>query len=496
MNRYTLLGKEQVFGPNCIDIFKSYGRKCAVTDYDILLGDNVSYTVKTEQGEPTGSWWTKTVDRTWGGIVCVKEDGEKSVVTAFEGCFGVRPALYYPGIRALCAHKPVGPYGFKEITFGEFVQTVVDQDLENILESNYNSGLINITGKYYPPYFADFPKGFQEYIYNNKKYVRLGKNRHNAGKMLSDGRIAQPDKPYWLAVEPIKWIVSNEDDWIISKKTLLSRIPFAKHIRYPEYTKFSKHRTHMDYEEDDLLAFKRSLLSTEFSDSERYSEDRMYMDYEEDYYDSYEDSFMYNFLKNDFGASIMPNDQKVFKENIYELDLGPATWQDKLCSQLKYSTFKFFFDNDDTTIHPALYTYIAYCMLQGKNIFRTENMQVMNLKTWKIASVLLNETNQPAVLEPILGKKWTQDFIEFCKIKIMTMEDILNGPLEYLLEMSDAQKRATVASLCLTEEENYPVAHDIASKFCPDQVAIFDLLWLNGSKYPKKQKERQRTIEN
>ena len=62
MTDFTFLTDEQIFGNDKLDIIKKYGRKCAITDFSILLGGYVSGAYYTSEGNTrkdlTGWWWT------------------------------------------------------------------------------------------------------------------------------------------------------------------------------------------------------------------------------------------------------------------------------------------------------------------------------------------------------------------------------------------------------------------------------------------------------
>ena len=51
MNNFTFLTDEQIFYDDQLDILKKYGRKCAITDFSILLGGYVTENFYTSEGK-------------------------------------------------------------------------------------------------------------------------------------------------------------------------------------------------------------------------------------------------------------------------------------------------------------------------------------------------------------------------------------------------------------------------------------------------------------
>ena len=83
-----------------------------------------------------------------------------------------------------------------------------------------------------------------------KKYVRvIGKAFCDYG-FLSDGRKVDSGKEYWVAVEPIKWILDEETDLAVSEKAILTGIPFQKW-----------NKSNNDFNKTDIKVFMDTYLS-------------------------------------------------------------------------------------------------------------------------------------------------------------------------------------------------------------------------------------------
>ena len=235
----TFLTEEQVLGDNQLDILKKYGTKCAITDFAILLGGYVS-PFHTDEGnsrkDRTGLWWTSAWNEgnlAWSintaGIMRYNDLCERRV--------GFRPALSYSLIPSIMLNRKRCINGIDEIEYGEYPQWIVDDDYSEVLEEIFNKGNLKTTGKGYTTdtvctwdvhYFdAHYnPRCFIEYIYDENKYIRFLGDTNGIGKVLSNGKNFQINKPYWIKVEPITWLVDEKADIVLSKYIILTGIQF------------------------------------------------------------------------------------------------------------------------------------------------------------------------------------------------------------------------------------------------------------------------------
>ena len=68
-------------------------------------------------------------------------------------------------------------------------------------------------------------------------------------------------------------------------------------------------------------------------------------------------------------------------------------------------------------IHPLIYKFIEYKDQEGEDLISSssERMPELNPRKWEFASRLMYVSNNPELLEPILGSDVTRDFEDFCK---------------------------------------------------------------------------------
>ncbi len=237
MSEFTFLTDEQIFGNNPLDIISRYGTKCSITDFSILLGGYVSSNYYTSEGntrkDRTGWWWTKSSDGDNDArVVSTDGDSRWNGVTSRYG--GARPALPYSSIQSISSNGVRCANGIKEIEYGEYPQTIVDENYSRELERAYNNRSLRTTGKNYTTdsvghQDTDTPfraRTHTEYEYNGRKYIRFVGDSNCKGEVLSDGRTIESGKPYWVAVEPITWLVDEKADIALSKKIIFSGVQF------------------------------------------------------------------------------------------------------------------------------------------------------------------------------------------------------------------------------------------------------------------------------
>ena len=135
-------------------------------------------------------------------------------------------------------------------------------------------------------------------------------------------------------------------------------------------------------------------------------------------------------------------------------------------------------------IHPAIYGYIS---LKGDEVLRTpynrEHPQPhADPRRWKMASDMLYASNNPSTLKAIIGEDLTRDFIAFCQIPVITIEDVLNGNYtdEEIKSMDIGRKLATVSGLVAVDNENMPKIRNFTKKLGPEMCKKFEIQWTHG----------------
>ena len=140
-------------------------------------------------------------------------------------------------------------------------------------------------------------------------------------------------------------------------------------------------------------------------------------------------------------------------------------------------------DKSRPKIHPSIYAYIGY---KGDEILRTpynrENPAPhADPRRWKMASDMLYASNNPETLRAIIGEETTREFVDFCKILTISLEDVINGNYtEEDLQMDLGRKFATIAGLVQVDEENMPKVREFVRKLGPEILKKFEVQWAHG----------------
>lgn len=233
---FSFITEEQVNNSN---ILKDYGTKASITDFAILLGGFVSEHTASN-GKRTGNWWTLTNNR--GDASIINFVGNSSWDVLFNTKVGFRPTIPYSKIKEFVDNIERKNSEIIEAECFLYPQTICSARERNILEKLYQNGNLLKTGKKYTTnsvdnyiyYSSDFiPREFIEYKYNEKKYIRFIANQNiNIDEALSDGTKIEEGCPYWIKVEPIKFLVDEQKDEAIIKDIIVAGIKFNNERNY------------------------------------------------------------------------------------------------------------------------------------------------------------------------------------------------------------------------------------------------------------------------
>ena len=134
-------------------------------------------------------------------------------------------------------------------------------------------------------------------------------------------------------------------------------------------------------------------------------------------------------------------------------------------------------------IHPAIYAFIAY---KGDEVLRTpynrENPQPhADPRRWKMASDILYASNNPNTIRAIVGEDLTRDFISFCMMPTITIQDVIKGNYtEQDLEMDLGRQLATVSGLVRVDDKNMPKVREFVKKLGTEMCKKFEVQWAGG----------------
>lgn len=241
----TLLSEQEVWGVNGgrqLDVLEKYGTKSAITDLVILTGgyceDSCSYMAPDDNSLKGRTGWVYT--RSSDGDLDVRgvfKDGSRSYRSRYRRNGAVRPALLSSFIFSQISPNRVRGYnGTEEVEYGEYPQYAPDSDVQRRLENEYKNGNLRQTGRNYTfdkTEYDDYDQYFQpvtyeEYDYNGKRYIRIRANSDYGSNSfkLSNGESYRNGDYVWVEVSPVKWLIDDKTQTLVSKRGLLSGIRF------------------------------------------------------------------------------------------------------------------------------------------------------------------------------------------------------------------------------------------------------------------------------
>lgn len=241
----TLLSEGQIWGndkEHQLEVIRKYGTKAAITDLCVLTGsdlcEDTNYNIDEDSSlKGRTSWlWTRS-DYDDNNIFAVSKYGLRGYSYKSSRTCTVRPALQSSVIFSQISPNRVRGYnGTEEVEYGEYPQYAADSRMQSILESEYKRGM-NKTGRSYTfdsfdsVKYDDYDIGFkpvtyEEYEYQEKRYIRIRVNSDFSRNKLSNG-VGYRDGDYvWVEVSPVKWLIDDRTGILVSKLGLVSGIRF------------------------------------------------------------------------------------------------------------------------------------------------------------------------------------------------------------------------------------------------------------------------------
>ena len=232
---FTFLDEESL---DKIEQLKKRGLEAHATDFTICLGParNLNHDVIEAYWTLTNAGTTKWFGKPESTIKIIY-NGKKVEERITFSKIGARPLLINISnydLSQLMSEQYVTDDGLKFVTLGEYPQTVLIKKCKSKFENLYKNKELALTGNYYTVYNKDLKKyNLPEYIYEGKKYVRVNANFNNKFECglstLSDGKGYSEKYPIWIEVEPIKWLVfenENKETCLLSRDILFTGVPF------------------------------------------------------------------------------------------------------------------------------------------------------------------------------------------------------------------------------------------------------------------------------
>lgn len=149
-------------------------------------------------------------------------------------------------------------------------------------------------------------------------------------------------------------------------------------------------------------------------------------------------------------------------------------------------------------IHPAIYAFITLKSRSNIDVLRTKFDGIKpnaDPRKWEMASKMLYATGNPNMIRSLVGEGIAADFTNFCKIKIISLKDVIDGNYtssDY--SVSTDKQLATVLSLASVDEEHVNEVREFIKKMGLEMLTIFDDIWANGKEERLKLLEDLRAV--
>lgn len=244
---FTFLTEQQFFSGE-LDFLKKRGCKAAVTDFSIILGGCITPDTYIDSDKNnllenrTCEYWTSTFSREKDDIslafcsVSIKHF-EVDDYTYLRH-HGARPACRFSEIFSNSLNMTINKKldNVTEIEYGYYPQQSAPESLQFELEYLYKKGYLKAT---YNTFTTDSRKceecdkdflaqSLKEYEYEGKRYVRIiVSNSFKNEICLSNGINYKRGDAVWIEVSPVKWLVDEKEDIMLSEKVLFAGVQFV-----------------------------------------------------------------------------------------------------------------------------------------------------------------------------------------------------------------------------------------------------------------------------
>ena len=136
----------------------------------------------------------------------------------------------------------------------------------------------------------------------------------------------------------------------------------------------------------------------------------------------------------------------------------------------------------DNNIHPAIYGFIAY---KKDESLRTKYDGVKpnaDPRKWEMASKMLYATGSPEMLRGLVGEDVTREFIQFCKQKIITLNDVINDNYSdrEINALNVSEKYATTMNLTQVDEKNLEKVRNFTKRLGKEFCSLFESMWIHN----------------
>lgn len=416
-NEFTIPSLKQIIGDQQLEVIKKLGSRCAVSDYAILEGANVSNDFFIDNGcsslkDRAGSYRLSTVYRgderynyaQYEYEICY--DGRvMSLYAPTRDNTAIRPIIYFPNSNEIYQHGQ-RKNGVWEYKYGNYpvyaVEPNFEQKLNYLLEADKLKEVKGYTTDLVDNY--DYNIGFKPvkhtaYEHNGHRYIRV-KVKDNRIVRLSNGKLYGPGDYSWIEILPLIWLYDEKNQLLISKIALTSGIHYCR-----------------EKEERSITPIENSPI--------------------------------YKFLNKCFAKEIM-----------YKMALDRSK-DSKVPLEI------------DPKLHPMIYAYIAF--KEGCEYLKTKYYENESTN-WQTISKILYETNELPNLSFFVKQETAKEMFSFYNQKIITIEDVIQKKYDKknIKTLTAEERYAAVLNLYDVEEHNLPIIRSFIANLGLEFEETFD----------------------
>ncbi len=259
MNGYLRLLKQDNFTFDTYPLLNKYSN-IALTDLALLTG---AKSFRDEQGI-YGEYFVTVGPHEAMSIYDFRRNGTK-FFDSFHTCnnydrfYTIRPVLELDStlIDSVLSNSFYGEDDICHVLYGEYPQQAPIREVQEALEQVYQNGILDETKHSYifddrrldEGAFRFRPVFYKEYLYQDKKYIRLIAKPYKMRCTLSNGESYFDGEPVWLEVSPVEWLYNEKSHSFVSKNGLLSGIRY-----YPNTS------THTEFRKSELCQYMNCIM--------------------------------------------------------------------------------------------------------------------------------------------------------------------------------------------------------------------------------------------
>lgn len=198
----------------------------------------------------------------------ITECGTEYYASIIDRNVGTRPALPLSSISNIPTNGVSGCRandGILEVEYGYYPQKAVSSVMQYKLEQAFQRRSLSKTGKKYTTdskkyyeFDEEFsPKQLEEFLLDEKRYVRVEANISDVFCKLSNGEEYMDGEPVWVEVAPVKWLVDERAKLMLTDKVIFAGVQFTH----------TKHYHTEDFDRTDIKIFMDRYLSIELEQS-------------------------------------------------------------------------------------------------------------------------------------------------------------------------------------------------------------------------------------